>query len=162
MHKSMLPVSYIMTIFLIGTGIFFAACQPEKTPNIGLEESSIKIRPTFPPNTEERPASPSASALPDMKGKPPMPSGGLRQNIPEGSQPFFGTVSNLSEGSFSIKSPMGESKIVFTASTTFEGGSSSNLKNDVRVGGYGTKNNDNTITALKIQINPSMPERGQP
>lgn len=149
MNKSALTVIGIIVIIFIGTGIIFATHQSRQAPqaqNTVQENVPTGAMPTFPPSAEERPSSPS--------GKP-------RLDIPEGSQPFFGTVSNLEEGSFSIKSPMGESKILLTASTVFEGGSSSDLKNDVRIGGYGTKNDDGTITALQIQINPSMPDRGQ-
>ena len=151
MHKSTLTVIGIIVIILIATGIFFGTRKPKQTPKIAQENVPTRSMPSAPPKTEEKPPLPSGAR----------PSGGPKLDIPEGSQPFFGTVSNLEEGNFSIKSPMGESNIIFTESTVFEGGSSSDLKNDISIGGYGTKNTDGTITALQIQINPSMPERGQ-
>lgn len=146
MNKSTLTVIGIIVIILIGTGRFFVTRQSKRTQNTVRENVPTRSMPSSPPSTEER---------------PPLPSGARMPNIPEGSQPIFGIISNLEEGSFSTKSPMGESKIIFTESTAFEGGSSSDLKNDISIGGYGTKNDDGTITALQIQINPSMPERGQ-
>lgn len=139
-------------LIVLSVGLFFVLKQskPENSILNKIPQRQIQSSPvnedTSPPNTRER---------------LPLPSGASMPNIPEGSQPFFGTVSNLEEESFSIKSPMGEFKIIFTESTAFEGGSSSDLKNDLRIGGYGTKNTDGTVSALQIQINPSMPERGQ-
>lgn len=158
MNKSIPIVIGVIVVSIAGTGVFFAVRQPKQMPNSVQE--SVQQGGGFPTGTKEKPPMPSEGSSPGVK-KPPMPTGARGLNIPEGSQPIFGTVSNLEGSSFSIKSPMGESKVIFTASTTFEGGSSSDLKNDVRVGGYGTKNADGTITALQIQINPSMPDRGQ-
>lgn len=146
MNKSTLIAIVVIAVILIGTGIYFATRQSKRAQN---------------PIQERMQTSNMPSSSPSLGARPPLPSGGRMRDIPEGSQPIFGTISNLEEGSFSIKSPMGEFKVVFTVSTLFEGGSSSELKNDVRVGGYGTKNEDGTITALQIQINPSMPDRGQ-
>ncbi len=152
MGKSLLII--IGVVIVLGVGLIFVAQRGKPNKNANTM-----------PELSQR----NATGVPaDMKGlqensegKPSFPSGGVMPDVPEGSQPFFGTVSTLEEGSFSIKNPMGESKIIFTESTVFEGGSSTDLKNDISIGGYGTKNDDGSITALQIQINPSMPERGQ-
>lgn len=150
MKKSPLILIIIIILLIGGIGLYFSTRQ-------GQHEGIKKMPADVPSGV------PSGKPHINLQnsGKPPMPSGTHGANIPTGEQPFMGTVSNLEGSSFSVKGPMGESKIIFTASTTFEGGSSSDLKNDVRVGGYGTKNDDGTISASQIQINPSMPEKGQ-
>jgi hypothetical protein len=142
-------------VIILGIGVFFAVQNGQQNKNADATMQKLPQR-----NTTGIPT--------DMQGqprnsgqRPPFPSGAQMPEIPEGSQPFFGTVSNLDTSSFTIQSPMGEYKILITSATEFKDGSSTDLKNDIRISGYGTKNDDNTITALQIQMNPSMPDRGQ-
>lgn len=153
MNKSIL-VTVGVIVIVLGIGMFFALQGGQQNKNADA--------------MQERPQRNTTGMPTDMQGqprnsgqRPPLPSGAQIPDIPDGSQPFFGTVSNLDTSSFTIQSPMGENKILITSATEFKDGSSSDLKNDIRIAGYGTKNDDNTISALQIQINPSMPDRGR-
>lgn len=162
MNKSLLIAGGVIAVVLV-VGIFFAMQPRQQVKNADAVQEPQRLEitdiptnmPAQPNNSERRQPFPSGAQM-------PFPSGGMQApDAPNGSQPFFGTVSNFDTPSFTIQSSMGEYKILITSATEFKDGSLSDLKNDIRVAGYGTKNSDNTITALQIRINPSMPNRGQ-
>ena len=160
MNKSVLIAGGVI-IIVLGVGVFFALKRPNQDNDAVNQPVPQKAVPSAPANNQgsfNNEIPPSTDS-----GRPPRPSGGAMPNfqLPEGSQPFFGTVSNFDSSSFTVQGPRDTLKILVTSSTEFKGGTSSDLKDDVQIMGYGTKNTDNTITALQIQLNASVPERGQ-
>jgi hypothetical protein len=165
MNKSILIACGIIVI-LLGVGAFFAVQSGQQNKSVDaiqeLPQSNITGVPTGVPTAVPTSVPTVVQDQPqNLKQSPPLPSGAQMPGVPNGSQPFFGTISNFDTSSFTIQSPKGENKILITSKTEFKDGSLSDLKNDIRIAGYGTKNDDNTITALQIQINPSMPDKGQ-
>lgn len=144
-------------LITVGTGLFYALKQGNSNDRNLTKTSPSQVQ-SSPANTE---SSDRQTVPPDISGRPPFPSGAAMPKIPEGSQPFFGKVSNLDSSSFTVQGPLETVKILVTSSTEFKDGTSADLKNDLRVMGYGTKNDDGTVTALQIQLKVSMPERGQ-
>jgi len=154
MNKSFLITGGLIVIIL-GIGVFFAVQSGQQNKNVGAVQERPQLNITgIPTNIPSQPN--------NSERRPPFLSGVQAPGVPNGSQPFFGTVSNLDTSSFTVQGPRDTLKILVTSSTEFKDGTSSDLKDDIQVVGYGTKNDDNSITALQIQLNVSMPAgRGQ-
>lgn len=153
MKKSVLVM--IVVVVVIGVGLFLAAQR-------GQQNKEVNTRQELPQRNTTGVSAGMQEQPRNSGGRPPLPSGAEMIDVPEGSQPIFGTVANFDGSSFTIKSPMGEYRVLLTSSTEYKDGSLSDLKNDIRISGYGTNNDDSIITALQIQINPTMPGGGIP
>lgn len=101
---------------------------------------------------------------------------GKNMQLPAGERPFFGTVTNVNGSTLTVQMqrgmrPMGPNSnsispspttsqtvtITLTSSTQYSGGSQSDIITNTRIAGIGNANSDGSITAVKIQINPTMP-----
>ena len=95
-------------------------------------------------------------------------------NLPAGQKRFFGTVTNVVGSTLTVQmqmirrpsgspspatSPGAEQTVTVNldSSTTYTGGSQADITTNTRVAGVGTSNNDGSLTAINIQINPTMP-----
>lgn len=94
--------------------------------------------------------------------------GGTFGSLPEGSRPFFGTVKSV-DGSLVILSSFrgreggsGDTSLAVkvSGSTEISGGIQSDIAGGTRIAGYGPENDDGSIAAEKIQINPELPQGG--
>ena len=77
-----------------------------------------------------------------------------------GERPVVGEIISLDDKSITVKLQDASSKIILlsesvTVSKT-DSGSKADLKNGINVGVFGTENQDGTITAQNVQINPSF------
>lgn len=77
-----------------------------------------------------------------------------------GGRPIVGEILSLDDKSITVELQDGSSKIVLlpesvTVSKT-DSGSKADLKNGVNVGIFGTDNQDGSITAQNVQINPAF------
>lgn len=119
----------------------------------------------------------SSSGMMYMHGK----GRGGKMQLPAGEKPFFGTVTNVSGSTLTVqmggmmgmmhsmrmKNPTTTVTITppaprtvtvdLTTSTTYTGGAQSDIAVNTKIAGIGTSNSDGSITALKVQINPTMP-----
>lgn len=87
---------------------------------------------------------------------------GQWQNMPDGSKPFFGQITAVSGSQITISSRNNTTaKVTFSDATSFGGGTKNNLSSGTKIAGIGTSNSDGSITATKIQINPTMPSDGR-
>lgn len=88
------------------------------------------------------------------------PSGNMRN----GGGQIIGTILSMDASSITVKLADGSSKIILlTSSTTYAKeaeGAKTDLKVGDRVGGFGTTNQDGSITAQSIQINPMQRRMG--
>ncbi len=101
---------------------------------------------------------------------------GKNMQLPAGEKPFFGIVTNVNGSTLTVQMqrgmrPMGPNSngaspspatsqtvtITLTSSTQYTGGSQSDIATNTRIAGIGNTNSDGSITAVKIQINPTMP-----
>ncbi|MFZ1020136.1 MAG: DUF5666 domain-containing protein [Minisyncoccia bacterium] len=103
----------------------------------------------------------------------PASSGGFgMKNIPAGSKAFFGTIASNNGTTITLTSRGMRSRtaggtttapatttmtITVNGATQISGGDASALIQGTRITGYGTLNNDGSITATQISINPQMP-----
>jgi len=96
-------------------------------------------------------------------------------NLPTGEQRFFGTVTSINGSTLTLRMqvkgrPMGDSKsapdeqqtpatvnVTLDSSTTYTGGSQSDITTTTRIAGVGKANDDGSVTALQVQINPTIP-----
>lgn len=127
-------------------------------------------------NVSGTPASPSGMMYANRKGD----REGM--NLPQGERPFFGTVTNVNGSVLTVQmqgmmfrpmmrhpqttitptltlTPPAPRSITvdLTSSTTYTGGTQSDITTNTKVSGVGTSNSDGSITAIKIQINPTPP-----
>ena len=77
-----------------------------------------------------------------------------------GGRPVVGEIISLDDKSITVKLQDGSSKIILlpesvTVSKT-DSGSKADLKNGINVGIIGTENQDGSITAQNVQINPAF------
>ena len=105
---------------------------------------------------------------------------GQGRNLPQGERPFFGTVTGVSGSTLTIQTqgrrgPNGSTPaatpgspqtltVNLDSATTYSGGVQSDIAANTRIAGVGRTNSDGSITAVSIQINPTMPTgspRGQ-
>jgi|GEM_PF-2770086 hypothetical protein len=106
------------------------------------------------------PAPPSQNTAPSDTNSTPKQHGQW-QNMPDGSKPFFGQVTVVSGSQITISSRNSTTvKVTISDSTSFSGGTKDNLTSGTKIAGIGTSNSDGSITATKIQINPTMPSGG--
>lgn len=111
-------------------------------------------------SSDASPASPSQNTTPSDTNSTPKQHGQW-QNMPDGSKPFFGQVTAVSGSQITISSKNNTTaKVTFSNSTSFSGGTKDSLVNGTKIAGFGTLNSDGSITAVKIQINPTMPGGG--
>ncbi|MDD5489425.1 MAG: hypothetical protein PHP25_01945 [Candidatus Moranbacteria bacterium] len=109
--------------------------------------------PTTNPNAEENIPSPGKPGSGHPQGAP--------QSIPDGSKPFFGQVSAVSGNKITLSSMNNSTvTVIISSSTEFTGGIKSDIKTRTRVAGYGTAGSGESIEAVKIMINPTMPSGG--
>ncbi len=93
-----------------------------------------------------------------------------RRNIPAGERPFFGTIKSINSSTLIIQSqfrgrenPQITPRVAQTltinldTNTQYVGGTQSYLRTNIRVAGIGKINNDGSITASQIRINPTLP-----
>ena len=71
------------------------------------------------------------------------------------TQPFFGTISDISDSNLDLSLQNGSSlDVKITDKTQFIGGTKENLSNGVSISGIGTSTTNGTLLASLIQINP--------
>ena len=110
MNKSLLIAGGVIAVVLV-VGIFFVIQPRQQIKNADAVQESPQLNITDIPTN--MPAQPNNS-----ERRPAFPSGGMQApDAPNGSQPFFGTVSNFDTPSFTIQSSMGEYKILITSAT---------------------------------------------
>ena len=129
-----------------------------------------------------QPANSQSTNKPAVYGTAASPSGSMRwekgnkMHIPQGERPFFGTVTAVTGSTLTVtmqRPMMMRSHISITpsitppepktitvtlaSSTTYTGGTQSDITTGTKIAGVGTVNTDGSITAVKVSINPTMP-----
>lgn len=140
MQKKKLLTAFV----LIASGIGFSACSaPAKTP---VSENVQQL--------QQQTVSPSdqPSTSPD----------GQRMQIPDGSTPIIGKITSIKDDRITIESmqPGADATpsskmitIMLDSSTQYTGGTKDDLKTDAQIAGYGTENEDGSVTAQMIVLN---------
>ncbi len=90
-----------------------------------------------------------------------------RKNLPAGEKPFFGTIESINGSTLTIRTQFrGRTNLQITprvpksltvnldTSTQYIGGTQSTLQINTKIAGIGKINSDDSITAIKITINP--------
>lgn len=92
---------------------------------------------------------------------PGQPSGQTKNSM--GGRPVTGEVISKDDGSITIKTQDGGSKIIILSGSTIYSKTMEGTKDDVSVGSQinivGTENQDKSITAQSVQLNPMMQMR---
>ncbi len=153
----------LVLAFLLGIGlliggyyIFRNITKPQSTQHTSTSETPITTKP-------ER-----------SKGRFEQKRKGA--DIPEGQQPFFGKVTSVNGSMLTIQSLIvtnqentstvsptsGITKTLIVKldnETTYSGGKQSDISKNTRIAGIGKTNNDGSITAIKLEIKPSLPTK---